>query len=159
MRRLLYLALTAAFLCIAARPAHAEGDRVSFLHDIHISNGEQAHDLVCILCSIHIDGPVEGDTVAILGSIHSAAPMEGNAVTILGSITLTPGAHIGQQAVAILGAINQQSSEQIGGDTVQLPFDLILIPIGLLVLLIWMLRLIFRRPMPPYPLPPRPPFQ
>ncbi|MFT4111401.1 hypothetical protein [Silvibacterium sp.] len=159
MRRLLYAAFTALLFCVAAHSAHAEGDRVSFLHDIQVSNDEQAHDLVCFLCSIHVEGPVHGDTVALLGSIDSNAPMHGSAVVILGSIKLGPNAHVEEDCVAVLGAVFQQQFNQVSGDTVQIPVILILIPFLVLAFLIYIIRAIFRRPRPPFPMAPPPPFR
>ncbi|RXS95259.1 hypothetical protein [Silvibacterium dinghuense] len=159
MRRLLYAALTALLFCVAAHSAHAEGDRVSFLHDIHVTSNEEAHDLVCFACSIHVDGPVHGDTVAFLGSIQGNAPIDGDAVAFLGDITIGPNGHVDKDCVAFLGSVLQHEPGQVGKDVVEFPFILILIPICLIVFIVYLVRALFRRPRPPFPMPPPPPFR
>lgn len=159
MRRLLYAFLAVLLLSTFARTAHAEGDRVSFLHDINVNRSEDAHDLVCFLCSIHIDGPVHGDTVAFLGSIHSTAPMDGDAVAFLGNIDLGTGARVEKDCVAFLGSVHQQEPGQVGKDVVEFPFILVLIPIFIVAFLIYLIRALIVSRRPPFPMPPPPPFR
>ena len=157
MRRIL-VAVFALFILAAAAPrAHANDDRVSFFHSIDVPEGEEAHDVVCIFCSIHIDGAVHGDTVAIMGSIRSNGPMDGDAVSILGNIGLGRDAHIGGNCVAVLGSVRHYNNDQIGKDLVQIPFALILIPVLIFFFLVYVIRSLVLRARLPYPMPPPPP--
>jgi hypothetical protein len=156
MRRIL-LAVLALFLVAAAVPrAHADDDRVSFFNSINVAEGEDAHDLVCIFCSIHIDGAAHGDVVSILGGIRSNGPIDGDAVSILGNINLGRDAHVGGDCVAILGSV-RHSANQVGRDLVEIPFVLLLIPVLFFVGIIYLVRMAVYRSRMPYPMPPPPP--
>jgi hypothetical protein len=159
VRRFL-IAISAMLLLAAAVPrARADEDRVSFFHDITISEGDQTKDLVCILCSIRNDGEVHGDVVALLGSIHSNGSISGDTVTILGNINLGTDARIGGDCVAVLGDIGHHTSNQIGRDAVQLPLILLLIPALFLFALVYGIRALVGRARGPYPMPPPPPMR
>jgi hypothetical protein len=159
MRRIL-LAVLALILVAAAVPrAHADDDRVSFFNSINVAEGEDAHDLVCIFCSIHIDGAAHGDVVSILGGIRSNGPIDGDAVSILGNINLGRDAHIGGDCVAVLGSVRHYTSSQIGQNLVQIPFVLLLIPVFFFVGIIYLIRTVVYRSRMPYPMPPPPPMR
>jgi predicted acyltransferase (DUF342 family) len=157
MRRLLLAAFALLFISVSALQARADGDRVSFLHDITISSDEEAHDTVCILCSIRADGPVHGDAVAILGSIHANAPINGDVVAILGNVTLSEDGSIGKDCVVMLGSVSHHNGNQIGKDVVQFPLGLIFVPLLVFFFLIYVIRSLVRRSYVPYPMPPPPP--
>jgi hypothetical protein len=157
MRRIL-LAFLALFLVAAAVPrAHADDDHVSFFSSINVAEGEDAHDLVCIFCSIRIDGAAHGDVVSILGGIRSNGPIDGDAVSILGNINLGGDAHVGGDCVAILGSVRHSGGHQVGRDLVEIPFALLLIPVFFFVGIIYLIRTLVYRSRLPYPMPPPPP--
>jgi hypothetical protein len=145
------------FFSISALKAHADGDRVSFMHDITVASDEEAEDIVCFLCSIRVEGPVHKDAVAFLGSIHADAPIEGDAVVFLGNISLGPEARVGKDCVAFLGSVNQHGTGQVGKDLVQFPLVLLFIPFLLLFFLIYVIRTLVHRAYVPYPMGPPPP--
>jgi len=158
MRRILIAVLALFFVAAAVPRAHADNaDRVSFFHSINVAEGDEAHDVVCILCSIHIDGAVHGDTVAIMGSIRSNGPMDGNAVSVLGNINLGQDAHVNGDCVAVLGSVKHFTSSQVGHELVQIPFALILIPVLFFFFLVYVIRSLVWRARLPYPMPPPPP--
>jgi len=157
MRRL-FLAILAIFFVAAAVPrAHADDDRVSFFNSINVAEGEDVHDVVCILCSIRIEGAAHGDAVAILGSIRSNGPINGDAVSILGNVNLGSDAHVGGDCVAILGSVRHSAGNQVGKDLVEIPFALLLIPIFFFIGIIYLIRTAVYRSRLPYPMPPPPP--
>ena len=157
MRRT-FLAVLALFFVAAAVPrAHADDDRVSFFNSIDVPEGEEAHDLVCILCSIHLEGAAHGDAVAILGSIRANGPIDGDAVSILGNINLGPDAHVGGDCVSVLGSVRHSTSNQVGKDLVQIPFALLLIPVLFFAGILYLIRTLVYRSRMPYPMPPPPP--
>ena len=157
MRRTLLAVLALFFVAAAVPHAHASDDRVSFFSSIDVAEGEEAHDIVCIFCSIHLDGAAHGDAVAILGGIRSNGPIDGDAVSILGNINLGRDAHIGGNCVAVLGSVRHYSNNQIGQNLVQIPLALLLIPVLLFVGLIYLIRTLVFRSRLPYPMPPPPP--
>jgi len=158
MRRILIAFLALFFVAAVVPRAHADNDdRVSFFHNIDVAEGEDAHDLVCIMCSIHIEGAVHGDTVAILGSIRSNGPMDGDAVSVLGNINLGQDAHVNGDCVAVLGSVRHFTSSQIGHELVQIPFAVILIPILFFIGIVYLIRSLVWRARLPYPMPPPPP--
>lgn len=157
MRRVVLPILAVFLFTFSAAKARADGDRVSFMHDINVSSDEEAEDTVCFLCSIHIEGPVHQDAVAFLGSIHADAPIEGDAVAFLGNISLGTKGRVGGDCVVFLGSVFQHGTGQVGKDLVQFPLGLIAVPILLFMFIVWVIRSLVRRAYVPYPMPPPPP--
>jgi len=81
--------------------AEQSGDRVQIGNDIIVQAGENAGDVVCVLCSIRMRGQARGDVVAVAGSV-----------------TLEGGAQIGQGVTVVLGSARLQSATQVAGDVV-----------------------------------------
>ncbi len=158
MRRFSIALLVLLLWAAAAGPrAYATDDRVSFLHDITIADGEQAHDAVCFLCSIRVDGQLSGDAVAFLGSIHADGIIDGDTVAFLGNVSLGRDARIGKDCVTFLGSINRHTESQVGKDVVQFPLGLIFIPLIFFLLIVYAIRALVCRNRMPYPMPPPPP--
>jgi hypothetical protein len=149
-----------ALLCFwATGVAHAEGrDVVEFGNDIVVHEGEEAHDTVCFLCSIEVDGTVHGDMVAFLGNIHVRGHAERDAVVFLGNITLGENASIDRDVVVFAGSLRNAPGSSIGNDRVVFPVFLFFIPFlvfaGIIVLIVWAIRALVYRDRPVYPMPP-----
>jgi hypothetical protein len=149
-----------ALLCLGATAiAHAEGrDVVEFGNDIVVHAGEEAHDTVCFLCSIEVDGTVHGDMVALLGNIHVRGHAERDAVVFLGSITLGENASIDRDVVVFAGSLHNAPGSSIGNDRVVFPVFLLFLPLlifaGIIVLIVWAIRALVYRNQPVYPMPP-----
>ena len=92
-------------LALAALPAslRAERERVMIGDDIYVRPSEDLREVVCIGCSIRIDGTVR-EAVAIGGSIEINGEVEREAVAIGGSIDVR--GHVGREVVAIGGGLN-----------------------------------------------------
>ncbi len=143
----------------APRAAQAQGqDVVQFGNDIVVRQGEDVHDVVCFLCSIQVDGNVDGDMVAFLGNIHLRGHAERDAVVFLGNLTLDENASIGQDAVVFAGSLRTGASSSIGKDRVVFPIFVFILPLlflaGILALIIWAIRALVYRSRPVYPMPP-----
>ncbi|WP_158748107.1 hypothetical protein [Acidobacterium sp. S8] len=158
-RRWLYLCFIFLLATVCASRAHASTDRVSFLHDIVVDNGEEADDAVCFLCSIRVNGgKVNGDAVAFLGSIHLDGEISGDVVSFLGEVSLRDQSHIGGDCVVFGGPLRTDGHASIDGSRVNFPFLLIMMPFVILALLIYGIVSLFRRrryaayPMPPPPM-------
>jgi hypothetical protein len=147
-------------LCVSSPlRAHAQSrDVVQFGNDVVVHENEEVHDVVCLLCSIQLDGTAHGDLVAILGSIHVRGHGEHDAVVILGGITLGENASIANDAVVIAGSLRTAPGSSIGRDRVAFPIVLFALPIliffGMIALIVWAVRALMYRPRPVYPMPP-----
>jgi hypothetical protein len=147
-------------LCFgSAAVAHADGrDMVEFGNNIVVHEGEEAHDTVCFLCSIEVDGTVHGDMVAFLGNIHVRGHAERDAVVFLGSITLGENASIDRDVVVFAGSLHNAPGSTIGNDRVVFPAVLFLMPLlvfaGVIFLIVWAIRALVYRNRPVYPMPP-----
>jgi hypothetical protein len=161
LRRWLYLCVVLLLAGFVVPRAHASSsDRVSFFHDIVVSDNEEAEDLVCFLCSIRVDGKVSGDTVAFLGSVHVKGEISGDVVSFLGGVAMGDEARIGGDCVSFGGPLRKGQDASIGGDTVQFPFILLAMPFIVVALLIYGLVAFLRhRKYAAYPMPPRPPMR
>jgi hypothetical protein len=132
-----------------------ENDRVQFARNIHISEDESVGDVVCIACSIRIEGTC-GDVVAIGGSIMVTGDVRGDAVAVGGSMQLDNDANVDGDAVTVGGRLWRNGNATVKGDMVSrsgLPIliGLIVVPllpiILILALVIWLVGR-NRRPSP-----------
>jgi hypothetical protein len=156
MRRIFPAVLALLFLTAGVPRAFADDNRVAIFHSVKVEEGEDVQNVVCVLCSIRIEGAVHQNAVAVLGSIHSNGPIGQNAVSVLGGINLGPEAHVGQNCVAVLGRVRHSTSEQIGQNVVEIPFALIFIPIFFFIGIVYLIRTLVWRARMPFPMPPPP---
>ena len=148
-RNLAAILLLLACVC-AAKPAFAEGDRVSFANDITVEEVSSAGDLVCILCSIKVHGGVHGDIVAVLGSVavDDGQTISGDVVTVGGDLGMGDGARVNGDVAVVAGRLMKGSGASIGGDSsvetgkgwLVVPFAPLLIVIGIVWLIVWLVR-------------------
>ena len=101
---------------IHVRPSGDE--RVSIGRSIHVEKGESASNVVCIGCSIQIDGHDSGDAVAIGGSVKVTGTVEGNAVAVGGSVKVADGAVVEGDGVSVGGSVTTDGSGEIEGEHV-----------------------------------------
>ncbi len=92
-----------------------DGDRVHFASSITVSQDERAGDLVCIGCSIHMQGTC-GDVVAIGGSIDVSGDVRGDVVAIGGSLRLDEDASVSGDAVTVGGRILRHPNAVVKGN-------------------------------------------
>jgi predicted acyltransferase (DUF342 family) len=154
-RRWLHLCCVLFLAGLCVQRAHASSDRVSFLHDIVVSDTEEADDAVCFLCSIRVEGKINGDAVAFLGSIHLNGQISGDVVSFLGDVAMGDQSSIGGDCVVFGGPLRRNGNASIGGDTVQFPFMVLMMPFIVLALIIYgLVTLLRRRKHAAYPMPP-----
>jgi hypothetical protein len=101
---------------IHVRPSGDE--RVSIGRSIHLAEGETASNVVCIGCSVDIDGHDSGDAVAIGGSVRVRGTVEGNAVSVGGSVHVEDGGVVEGDGVSVGGGVHTEGSGEIQGETV-----------------------------------------
>lgn len=96
---------------------HSADDRVSFGQSIHLSADESARDVVCIGCSIELEGHATGDAVAVGGSVRigPGATVEGNAVAVGGKVTVASGATVEGDAVTVGGTVRVEEGGTVEG--------------------------------------------
>jgi hypothetical protein len=157
-RSCLVLAAIAVILSATAA-AHAQGrDIVEFGNEIVVHDGEEAHDTVCFLCSIEVDGTVHGDMVAFLGNIRVRGHAEQDAVAFLGNISLGENASIERDVVVFAGTLRNAPGSTIGRDRVVFPVVILMIPLlflmGIVGLIVWAIRTLVYRNRTVYPMPP-----
>ncbi len=107
------IGLSSIFLAAIALlpPLSAASDRVMIGDDIYVGPDEDLGEVVCILCSVHIDGRVD-TAVSVLGGLVVEGEVREEAVSILGGLDI-PGA-VGGDVVSVLGAAKVEG--QVGGD-------------------------------------------
>jgi hypothetical protein len=157
MRTRLGLILCGLLLPIAvSQSAFAKGDdRVQFGNSIHVAEGEEAGDLVCIGCSIYVQGTC-GDVVAVGGSVLIEGKVKGDMVVVGGSGKVGENARVGGDVAIVGGQIFRDPNAVIQGDVntrggaYVLPLLILipLLPVILVVALIWWLVTRNRRPVP-----------
>ncbi len=101
---------------IHVRPSGDE--RVSIGRSIHLKKGESASNVVCIGCSVQIDGHDSGDAVAIGGTVRVTGTVEGSAVSVGGSVSVEDGGVVEGDGVSVGGGVNTEGSGEVQGETV-----------------------------------------
>lgn len=145
-----------ALLLLFAAPALRadNGDRVHVGQSITVSEDEHAGDLVCIGCSIRMEGTC-GDLVAIGGSIVLDGEAKGDAVAIGGGIRMGENASVDGDVVTVGGRLWRDPNATVKGNVSQAGAPVLalamltpLIPVVLIVaLIVWLVR----RDRPPAP--------
>jgi hypothetical protein len=97
------------------RVRSSRDDRVSVGNSVHIAEDESARDVVCIGCSITVDGEAFGDLVAVGGSVSVTGLAHGDAVAIGGSVAVGSTAEVDGEATAVGGTVNVEEGGQVHG--------------------------------------------
>lgn len=92
--------------------------------DIYVGPNETVDTVVCVACSVQVDGFVEEDVVVIAGSVNVQGRVDGDVVVIAGS--LKSAGPIAGDAVVIAGGT--QLGADVKGDAVTIMGDLKLAP-------------------------------
>ncbi len=152
MRLHFYLLTMTLFLGLVATATavHASdnGDRVQFGRGIVVAEGETAGDVVCVGCSIRVDGTSQ-DTVAIGGSIVVNGRVKGDLAVIGGSADLGANATVDGDVATVGGSLERHPGATVKGDVssrsgAPILFGLILVPLVPILLIIglivWLLK-------------------
>jgi hypothetical protein len=183
LKRIFALGLAGAALALAAVPAYADRDAVSFGSNIHVARDSSVHDAVCFFCSVQAEGEVQGDIVVFFGNIHLSGSARHDVVNFFGKVTVEDGVSIGQDLVsffgvvrmgenvsvgkdmvAMFGSVRAPSSVTVGDDRVIQPGWILWIPLLIIGTIVFVIVREFRsyrhrRYMGRYPFPPPPPPQ
>ena len=151
LRRTHWLLIPVLLFVLAIPPAlHAggNGDRVQIGRSIVVEENEEAGDVVCIGCSIHMMGTC-GDIVAVGGSITIDGTVKGDAVVVGGGMHLDENASISGDVVTIGGGLSRHPSAIVKGEITSQSGTLVflglflipLIPVVLIVaLIVWLVK-------------------
>jgi uncharacterized RDD family membrane protein YckC len=96
-------------------PAGEKADSVVSIFGASSSDGE-AVDVVSVLGSTHVTGPVSDNAVAVLGNNYVDSKVDGNVVAVLGNVDLGPHAEIGGDVVSVLGTVTRDPAAIVHGD-------------------------------------------
>jgi predicted acyltransferase (DUF342 family) len=117
-RKFLVLCLFCAGLLAAAAPARASQDVVRIFDNVDIGPDESVHDAVCVFCSVHVEGKVDGDLVSIFGNVRLNGEAHHDVVSVFGNVTAAGDSSIGGDLVSIFGAVRLGDNVTVGKDTV-----------------------------------------
>ncbi|MBB5059240.1 hypothetical protein HDF16_003963 [Granulicella aggregans] len=146
---------------LGTQTASASNDRVSFAKNITVTEGDPANDIVCIACSVTLQGDVHGDIVTVLGGIKAegSRAISGDVVALGGDVILPASSTLQGDLVVIGGDLDLGPEASVHGDRsvfpgrawIFLPFAPLLILVGIVWLAIWLVRRNrYRFPMYPY---------
>ncbi len=128
--------------------ANDGGDRVQFFQSINVGADDRAGDVVCIFCSIRMDGSC-GDAVAIFGNVVIDGTASGDVVSVGGGVKLGEDANVNGDAVAVGQGLYRHPNAVVKGEVVSqsgpaIFLGLIIIPllpvILVVALVVWLLR-------------------
>ena len=143
-------------------PAFADGshDRTQFGHDIVVSSTDQATEVTCFGCSVHIRGQVSSDVTVFGGSvvIEENGQVGGETTVFGGDLRLDNGAEVSTVTV-FGGKVHRDPGATVTGDVTTfaggaalwlfLVFGLPFVILGgLIALIIWLVRRYSRPSMP-----------
>lgn len=133
VRAAISVTVATAIAC-AAQTARAQSRPISIGESIHVEDGTNLDNVMCVACSIRVDGEIRdgatvvfgslvnhgtirGDAIVLGGSLESGGPIGGNAVIALGAMRLLD--RVERDAVAVMGSIDMDGPEaMVGGNLV-----------------------------------------
>jgi hypothetical protein len=144
----------APLLLLLAMPAFSQSrsnDHVSFGSDITITEGENASDIACAFCSVHVHGDVRGDVAVLFGSVvlDSGHRVSGDVAILGGDLTLGDDSQVSGDVAIAAGDLNLAPNASVRGDRTVFPGRLWLLlpfaPLILLIGIIWLIVYVVRR--------------
>lgn len=90
-------------------------DRVSVGRSIKLEKGERAGAVVCIGCSVEIEGETDEDAVAVGGSVRVSGTVGGSAVAVGGRVLVEDGGVVSGDGVSVGGSADTEGSGVIEG--------------------------------------------
>ena len=104
------------FAVVTPRTLHAhDGDQVHFGRSITVGEDESAGSLVCIGCSIRVEGTCQ-DIVAIGGSVVIDGTVKGDVVAIGGGVLLGDSTSVSGDVVTIAGRVSRHPTAVVKGE-------------------------------------------
>jgi hypothetical protein len=162
MRLLSCLLLTSSvflFALSATAFAEADHDRTQFGHSITIGPGEEASDVTCFGCSVHVRGHVAGDVATFGGGVvvEDQGQIDGDLATFGGDLRLEKDATVKGDVAVFGGRIRRDPEAVVKGDITNMAsrgwifliFGAPFIVLGLFVWgIVWIVRRLTRQTVP-----------
>ena len=128
-------------------------------HTINIGPDDEAADVTCFGCSIHVRGEVSGDVTAFAGSIsiEDGAQVSGDVTAFCGDMRLANAARMDGDVTVLGGRLHRDPNVEISGQVTSMGnrtavMLMALVPFVLLGVLvagvIWLVRRLRRPPLP-----------
>ena len=96
----------------ATQPARAESQPILIGESIYVEDGTTLDQVMCVACSIRVDGEITDGATVIFGSLVNHGTILGDAIVLGGS--LESGGAIGGKSMIVLGAMRLLN--RVGGD-------------------------------------------
>jgi hypothetical protein len=157
--RVLSVCLFACFALSAIAFSQTNPDVTQFGHNINIGPDEQVSDVTCLGCNVRVQGHVAGDVTTLGGSvvIEENGQVGGDTTVVGGDVRLEQGVNVSGDVTVVGGSLRRATDATIGGEVTNLAgrawllliFGLPLVILGgLLFLLVWLVRRLFRSAVP-----------
>ena len=131
--------------------ANDSHDRTQFGHNVTINAAEEAGDVTCFGCSVHVRGKVTSDVTTFGGNVivEDQGEISGDTAVFGGNIRLEKGAKVAGDVTVFGGRFYRDPAATVGGDVSSFTgsvwliviFGLPLVLLGALIaLIIWLVR-------------------
>ena len=84
--------------------------------DIFVAGGQQVHNVVCIFCSVQVEGSVTGRAVVLFGNLSVSGFVRRSAAVVGGNAVIDSQARIGGSAMVIGGNAVYETDDSISGN-------------------------------------------
>jgi len=126
-------------LSAAAFAQKSDEDRVEFGRNITVPEGQTAGDISCFNCSVYVRGTVNGDIAVFGGRVVVEGSVKHDIAVFWGTVRLADGAEAGGDVAVFGGAIKRAPTAMIHGETVAFGRVWALLPVGIVVVIVWLI--------------------
>jgi len=126
-------------LSVAAFAQKSDEDRVEFGRNINVQEGQTAGDISCFNCSVYVRGTVNGDIAVFGGRVVVEGTVKHDIAVFWGTVRLEDGAEAGGDVAVFGGTIKKAATATIHGDTVSFGRVWALLPVGVVVVIAWLI--------------------
>lgn len=126
-------------LSAAAFAQKSDEDRVEFGRNITVQEGQTTGDISCFNCSVYVRGTVNGDIAVFGGRVVVEGSVKHDIAVFWGTVRLEDGAEAGGDVAVFGGAIKRAPTATIHGDTVAFGRVWALLPVGIVVVIVWLI--------------------
>jgi len=131
--------IVAPALTTAAFAQKPDEDRVEFGRNITVQAGQTSGDVSCFNCSVYVRGAVNGDIAVFGGRVVVEGSVKHDIAVFWGTVRLEDGAQAGGDVAVFGGAIRKAPTATIHGETVSFGRVWVLLPVGFLVVIVWLI--------------------
>jgi hypothetical protein len=92
------------------------GNRAYIGQDIYIAAGQQVHNVVCVFCSVQVEGNLSGHAVVLFGNLSVIGQVQHSATIVGGNTVIDSQALIGGRTVVLGGNAVYETEDAIRGN-------------------------------------------